>query len=331
MSELKRKMSNQDKIKILYIGGSGRSGSTLLLRMLGQLDGFLSVGELWHVWQEGFIDNRLCSCGNKFNQCEFWTAVVDEAFGGFQNVNLDEIKAIDGSVKNNFNLPQLTFPFLRTLKFQKTLDMYLCTLTMLYRAIQKVSGCRVIVDSSKGPRYAYALNQIPDIDLHIVHLIRDSRAVAYSWQKVKRKPEVYWKTDYLERPDPISTALNWDIVNILFQVFKNRDVDYFRVHYEDMIRQPDDWFSQIVEHLGEDGSGIRDILKGNSVHLRIDHTASGNPNRFQHGPIKLRPDMEWEQKMAKIQKFIVTALTFPLLQRYGYLSSSKSQNDRVFG
>ena len=33
-------------VRVLYIGGLGRSGSTLLDRMLGQLDGVWSVGEL---------------------------------------------------------------------------------------------------------------------------------------------------------------------------------------------------------------------------------------------------------------------------------------------
>ena len=35
-----------ERVKVLYIAGSGRSGSTILDRILGQLDGFFSVGEL---------------------------------------------------------------------------------------------------------------------------------------------------------------------------------------------------------------------------------------------------------------------------------------------
>ena len=39
--------------KILFIAGIGRSGSTLLSRMLAQIDGFQAVGELHHLWQTG--------------------------------------------------------------------------------------------------------------------------------------------------------------------------------------------------------------------------------------------------------------------------------------
>ena len=35
---------------VLYIGGWGRSGSTLLSHLLGGLDGMVSVGELRYVW-----------------------------------------------------------------------------------------------------------------------------------------------------------------------------------------------------------------------------------------------------------------------------------------
>ena len=34
------------RTKVLFIGGYGRSGSTLLDRLLGQIDGFVSVGEV---------------------------------------------------------------------------------------------------------------------------------------------------------------------------------------------------------------------------------------------------------------------------------------------
>src|SRR5438105_15565281 len=63
---------------VLFIGGEGRSGSTLLDRMLGQLPGFFSTGELREVWNRGLIENLDCGCGLSFRSCSFWTAVGDE-------------------------------------------------------------------------------------------------------------------------------------------------------------------------------------------------------------------------------------------------------------
>ena len=36
---------------IVFIGGAGRSGSTLLEKILGNLDGCFSAGELRFIWQ----------------------------------------------------------------------------------------------------------------------------------------------------------------------------------------------------------------------------------------------------------------------------------------
>src|SRR4051794_15439538 len=75
-----------ETIKVLYIGGYGRSGSTLLVQLLGQIEGFHSVGEMWNIWQQCFTENQLCGCGKPFHECPFWSAVVEEAFGGFERL-----------------------------------------------------------------------------------------------------------------------------------------------------------------------------------------------------------------------------------------------------
>ena len=46
---------------------------------------------------------------------------------------------------------------------------------------------------------------------------------------------------------------------------------------------------------------------------------SGNPARFRTGSIELQPDEEWRVKMGGADKNVVTALTAPLLLKYGYL------------
>ena len=43
---------------VLYVAGAGRSGSTLLDNLLGQIPGFFSAGELRYVWERGLIDGR---------------------------------------------------------------------------------------------------------------------------------------------------------------------------------------------------------------------------------------------------------------------------------
>jgi hypothetical protein len=59
------------QLRLLLIGGIGRSGSTLLDRMLGQLAGISSVGELVHVWRRGLAENNRRGCGARFGDCPF--------------------------------------------------------------------------------------------------------------------------------------------------------------------------------------------------------------------------------------------------------------------
>lgn len=306
--------------RVLYIGGYGRSGSTLLVRLLGQLPGFEAIGEMWNIWQQSFTENELCGCGQPFRECDFWGAVVEEAFGGFDRVDLEEIKATRRLLQSPQYLMLLAFPQLRTVEQQARIDAYLSVLQRLYGAIQAVSGCRVMIDSSKGPRYAMLLNEVPGIDLRVVHLTRDSRAVVYAWQKKIVKPEVYWKTEYMDRPNPVSASLNWTITNLLTQSIGKSSGGYRFVRYEDLIESPQRWLYEIVRFAGEDGTDVCFLDPDGTAKLSTNHTAVGNPNRFRQGAIQLRRDDEWQSKMPHSQKRLVTSLTLPLLRKYGYLN-----------
>jgi len=48
-------ISPMEKIKVVYIGGVGRSGSTLIDLLAGQADGFFSVGEIIWIWQRNCL------------------------------------------------------------------------------------------------------------------------------------------------------------------------------------------------------------------------------------------------------------------------------------
>jgi hypothetical protein len=68
------------KIKVLYIAGFERSGSTIVNRVLGQIPGFVAWGELRDIWLHGIIENRPCTCGASFADCLAWQKIFKEAF-----------------------------------------------------------------------------------------------------------------------------------------------------------------------------------------------------------------------------------------------------------
>jgi hypothetical protein len=58
-----------------------------------------------------------------------------------------------------------------------------------------------------------------------------------------------------------------------------------------------------------------------TITLLPTHSVKGNPNRFREGPIEVRLDDEWHTTMRSTDHYAVTARTWPLLARYGYVAS----------
>ena len=306
--------------KVLYIVGLGRSGSTILANSLGQIDGFSSVGEVCYMWKHNFIENRLCGCGRPFYECPVWTEVVQKAFGGPDGVDARRMISLQNSAARTRHIPLML-----TTKGSKTLadrlDGWLEDTGRLYEALRIVTGSRVIVDSSKEPAYGYALGMVPNIDLRVLHLVRDPRAAAYSWLKKKPQPDSE-DLEFMHRFSPTKSAVLWDSWNAAAEALW-RDEKYLRLRYEDFVANPRRSFARILGLLGEEDAELP-LTGDQEVKLGVSHTVSGNPNRFEIGSVALRHDKEWMEKMNPKDRNLVTALTLPLLRRYGYPLGSKS-------
>ena len=55
-----------------------------------------------------------------------------------------------------------------------------------------------------------------------------------------------------------------------------------------------------------------------TVDLGGCHSVAGNPMRFRTGPTRLRADEEWRTAMPAADRRLVTAMSWPLLRRFGY-------------
>ena len=303
------------KVKVLYVVGLGRSGSTILSNSLGQIGGYFSAGELNFIWRHNVIENRLCGCGRPFRECPVWTRVMDEAFGGMDEVDAREMMRLQASGTRTRHIPlMLTERGDRALK--ERLEKLLINYRRLYEAIGSVTHSQVIVDSSKEPAHGYAMSLVPGVDFSVVHLIRDPRAAAYSWLKKKPQPDSE-EIEHMVRFSPTKSSALWDTWNASAEALWRRTPQkYLRVRYEDFVANPRASLESILELMGV--SAELPLAGEREVRLGVSHTVSGNPNRFETGPVELRPDREWKDKMNPRDKLLVTALTFPLLKRYGY-------------
>jgi Sulfotransferase family len=303
------------RTKVLYVVGLGRSGSTILSNSLGQIGGYFSAGELNFIWRHNVIENRLCGCGRPFRECPVWTRVMEEAFGGMDGVDPREMMRLQSSGTRTRHIPlMLTARGDRVLK--ERLEKLLINYGRLYEAIGSVTGSRVIVDSSKEPAHGYAMSLVPDLDFYVLHLIRDPRAAAYSWLKKKPQPDTDSR-EHMVRFSPTKSSALWNSWNASAEALWRRTPEkYLRLRYEDFVANPRKGLERILEFVGFTAelplAGEREVMLG------ISHTVSGNPNRFETGAVELRPDREWMDKMQPRHRALVTALTLPLLRRYGY-------------
>jgi hypothetical protein len=307
-------------MRILCISGSGRSGSTILHNLLGQLEGFTAVGEVRFVWDRGFIKNSSCGCGTRFRKCAFWNAVVSTAFGGMDRVNAEEMWRLfeDFPV---YQFPWVVFPSVQS-KLVSRLKKYLDNLEKLYGAIETTSTARVIVDTSKQPHYAYLLQMLPGVQLFCIHLVRDSRAVAYSWQRQKLFEPQCTSLEYMAKQGPFNSSLQWLARNLgAHFLFRKEGVKHMPLRYEDFVRRPRASIEDILAFLGEECGDLTFTSDCGAVISQACHSVFGNLVRFQTGEVSLKIDDAWEKKMKWIDKFIVTSLTWPLLSKYGYMQS----------
>jgi len=316
-----------NKVKVLYIVGGWRSGSTLIDNLLGQIDGFFSVGEIYYMWDDNLIENRLCGCGNPFRGCEVWRGIMDEAYGGMEVVDANEMVRLRKSGARTRHIPLLMMPQGESL-FKSRLGSYLDNLERLYQGISSSTGSSVVVDSSKLVLYGYLLGMLPSIDLYVVHLVRDSRAVTYSWMRSKFQPDI---DIFMPRYNPVYSALLWTVTNLAVEsLWRGSPERYMRLRYEDFIARPKGSVARILELVRESNPELP-FVDDHRVDLGVNHTVSGNPGRFKTGIIELRPDEEWRAKIKPSHRKIVTALTFPLLLKYGYLGKRPAPGKSVLG
>jgi hypothetical protein len=313
-----------EPIRVLCIAGTGQNGATLLCRALGEIPGFVPVGELGHLWDKGMIDDRECGCGAPFHACPFWTRVGEEGFGGWDNIDPVHVTALRGKLllrrtrlPHPFALPLILRPGLSK-AYGRALREYGDDLVRLYGGILRASGARIVVDSMKVPAHVYAVSQRPDLDVHVVHLVRDSRGVANSNVKVVKRQGEGMRV----RRSSTKAALRWLWINGAFEALARRGVPTTVVRYESFVRSPRQELERIARDLGTPvDEGDLAFVSGSELELVQDHLVAGNRTRFERGRIVLKADEGWRTGLTARQRRSVTLLTRPLLRRYGYETS----------
>ena len=263
-----------ERLPLIYIAGSSYSGSTLMDLLLGSHPGIESLGEAKKIpavqAAAGAGTPATCTCGDPVSTCAFWRSVLP-ADGTF--------RADDPSANAD-----------------------LCRRALSFR------GRQVVLDNSKNIGRALMLARSGLFDLHVLHMVRDSRAVVFSHRrKAERRVQ-----DHGYRLAP--TARQWERLNRrLWRAFRTRPgTRYLRVRYEDLAERPEDEVRRVLHAVS---------LPWDPQVLRFregrHHGIEGNRMRLGTGMEIVRDD-EYLAALGSLDWWAITALTARSLRTFGY-------------
>lgn len=303
--------------RILYLTGLGRSGSTLLDNILDQIDGIFTAGELHFLWDRSLLDNRLCACGQPFDRCPLWRDVMAAFDADGDPVDPRRLVAI----RERFTPLAALAARARGRSAAASAEVapYVAAMERLYRAIHRVTGCRAIVDSSKSPAMGFLVESTRGFEFAVVQVLRDSRAAAYAWSKHKvydPSGETPMLMTQMSSSRSSRLWLKWNLAAEL--LWRRWPGGYLRLRYEDFVAEPRQTVERVASlALGEAPSELP-FRAPAEVELATNHSVAGNPSRFKTGTVSLRSDDAWRRELGRRDHRLVTAMTWPLLLRYGY-------------
>lgn len=300
---------------LLYITGSGHSGSTLLNLMLNCHSKISALGEAHRLWLSAQIDEGVhrCTCGQSVKECEFWQKVSE----GLRSIHRSEDPDILSSLPTTdtsflTNLGSSDSTYLGRLRGDRRVAASMNRLLMIlgsarvwsvaargfdairnhykavenslsvFEAVRLVAGTPVIVDATKNPArmkgFYLADSKTP---FRIVHLLRDGRAVCFSRMRrenttMERAAAVWVKEQRKQRLARLTMP-----ANIVLEV-----------RYENLAADPSRELARICEFLGLTfEKGMEDFR--NHRH----HVIGGNPMRYRAGERAIISDERWRKEL----------------------------------
>jgi hypothetical protein len=292
----------------LCITGWCRNGSTIIGNILGEIPGFFHAGELHFLWKNGTGKgvNSLCGCGQALTRCPLWSTIL--SLGRPDQMSAEDFADIVIGRQRACVRTRHTWRVLNRGVRGDQIREHADLMTRTYRAIAERTGARVIVDTTKIPGEAALLPYLPGITTCFVHLVRDPRAVAYSWREPKQ---------YVYAMSSSKSTAYWHGFNLAAHAItrRHRDRSIF-LRYEDFIADPAGTVDALLRLCG--ATRAASPVHGRLVELRTNHTVTGNPDRFRTGPTVIRGSDDGWADLPVRARLAAVILSWPLLRRYGY-------------
>lgn len=290
-------------VKLAYILAASHSGSTLLSMLLGSHPQVATTGELKLSSRAiGDINYYRCSCGRFILQCDFWQKITaGMARRGYTfdiTCSGTDYKVVESYFARRLLNSMVRGEFLENCRdaalslsavWRRQLPKIHKRTAALVSTIAELTKAQVVVDSSKtGLRLKYLLKN-PDLDVKVIRLIRDGRAVALTYMNPAdfadaKEPELRSGGTGVnrsnERLSMEKAAYKWrrcmeEAQNMLNRLRKSQ---WLEVHYEDLCADTDNMLNSIFRFLDlepekriKDFRSIEQHVIGNG--MRLDTTS----------------------------------------------------------
>jgi hypothetical protein len=322
--------------RLAYILAASHSGSTLLAMLLGAHPDAMTVGEL-KATNMGDSRQYRCSCGCLIAECGFWIQVG----------RLMEKRGIPGfditrAGTSLFEVPsryahRLLAPLYREPAWEFVRDAALSLSpawhawlrqtqirnTALVEALHEISGARLVVDSSKiALRLKYLLRN-PALDIKVIRMVRDGRAVSLTYTDEwsfadASNAALRGGGSGVRRVPPRQTmrdaAREWRRSNEASQCLVERlpAAQWIQIHYEELCANPGPTLRRLCEFLGLDPARINLNFRSRTQHV------IGNGMRFDQSS-EIRLDERWRGHLTAENAAVFDSVGGDLNRRYGYV------------
>lgn len=303
-------MPDQDgRPQLIYILGTGHSGSTLLDRIVSSAPEVFGLGELFYFDRYRGIApapptlRRVCTCGADFERCPFWSQVPVRSRG---NVLKPESAAAGIRILLNlFN------PGEKNCGIAAPRGPNGWMLAHIARLAKRCKpGLAYLLDSSKDPRRLYELIHDPEVGpqrLKVIHLVRDGRGYIWSFQKPSKRRGGY-------RIQTTGRSLvEWIVINAAARrMIARYGLPALHVSYDRFCRDLPAHLAAIEAFLG-----VRLPVEGllERVNRTPCHNIHGSLSRFY--PIRrIAPDDTWQRGLPAGKRRLVSWVLAPFHRRW---------------
>ncbi|MCA9954707.1 MAG: sulfotransferase, partial [Anaerolineales bacterium] len=233
-------MNPAEKIPFVFLTSHAFSGSTLTSFLMGMHPEIATVGELTGPARRLDLQTYPCSCGKLFQQDPFWQDVATAVNQYGLPYSLNNYLDTRFELSSNSLSQRLLAGSFRSNALEQLRDSVVFTLwpgklaqlkeqarrnELFARAVLDVTGKSIFLDTAKDPMRIRYLPLAPNIDLHVIHLVRDVRGVVASIRS--RHPDTNVETAVRSW-----IAREKNINRLLETIPTNRQI---KVNYEELV------------------------------------------------------------------------------------------------